>query len=62
MVSGVFSGALLVASCGSVILGGYLIYALRRRLHTHCPFCYLAHAINVVLFVLLVTHCLKGIP
>jgi len=45
---------LLGASLCSVVLGFYLIYALRRILHTHCPFCYAAHAINLILFVLLI--------
>ena len=45
---------LLGASACSVVLGFYLIHALRRVLHTHCPLCYAAHAINIVLFVLLI--------
>jgi len=45
---------LLGASLCSVALGFYLIYALRRVLHTHCPLCYAAHAINLILFVLLI--------
>ena len=45
---------LLGASLCTVILSFYLIYALRRILHTHCPLCYAAHAINIVLFVLLI--------
>jgi uncharacterized membrane protein len=45
---------LLGASLWTVILGFYLIYALRRLLRTHCPLCYAAHAINIVLFVLLI--------
>ena len=45
---------LLGASLCTVVLGFYLIYALRRILHTHCPLCYAAHAINIVLFVLLI--------
>ena len=45
---------LLGASLCSVVLGFYLIYALRRILHTHCRFCYAAHAINLILFVLLI--------
>jgi uncharacterized membrane protein len=45
---------LLGASLSTVVLGFYLIYALRRILHTHCPLCYAAHAINMVLFVLLI--------
>ena len=45
---------LIVASFITVLLGFYLIYALRRKLHTHCPLCYLGHAINASLFVLLI--------
>jgi uncharacterized membrane protein len=44
---------LTVASVITVLLGFYLIYALRRKLHTHCPLCYLGHAINATLLVLL---------
>ncbi len=44
---------LIGASACTVILSFYLMYALRRRLQTHCPLCYTAHAINVLLFVLL---------
>jgi len=45
---------LLGVSISSVVLGFYLIHALRRVLHTHCPLCYAAHAINILLFVLLI--------
>jgi uncharacterized membrane protein len=45
---------LIIISAGTTILGFYLIYALRRKLHVDCPLCYAAHAINFVLFVLLV--------
>jgi uncharacterized membrane protein len=45
--------ALLASSGFTVVLGIYLIYALLRKLHTHCPLCYTAHAINTLLFVLL---------
>jgi uncharacterized membrane protein len=45
---------LLIPPSGvTVVLGFYLIYALRRKLHTHCPLCYLGHALNAILFVLL---------
>ena len=44
---------LLGASLCTVVLGFYLIYALRRILYTHCLLCYTAHAINIALFVLL---------
>jgi uncharacterized membrane protein len=46
--------ALIAASAGTVMLGSYLIYSLRRKLYIDCPLCYAAHAINAVLFVLLV--------
>ena len=45
---------LIAASAVTVILGFYLIYALRRKLHTDCPMCYAAHAINAALLVLLI--------
>jgi len=45
---------LFPASAVTVVLGFYLIYALRRKLHTHCPMCYLGHAINATLFILLI--------
>ena len=45
---------LLVAASGvAVVLGLYLIHALWRILHVHCPLCYATHAINSVLLVLL---------
>jgi uncharacterized membrane protein len=50
----IFTDALIIVAAGTVVLGGYLIYALRRKLGVDCPMCYTAHAINAVLFVLLV--------
>ena len=44
---------LLGASFFAVVFGFYLVHALRRVLRTHCPLCYAAHGINIVLFVLL---------
>ncbi|MGD0227987.1 MAG: vitamin K epoxide reductase family protein [Terriglobia bacterium] len=44
---------ILISAC-TVLLGFYLVYALRRELHVDCPLCYTAHAINVAVFVLLV--------
>ena len=44
---------LMALSVGTVLLGFYLIYALRRKLHIDCPLCYTAHAINLAIFVLL---------
>lgn len=45
---------LILISAGTTVLGAYLVYALRRKLHVDCPLCYTAHAINTTLFVLLV--------
>jgi len=45
---------LIVVSAGTTLLGFYLIYSLRRKLHVDCPLCYTAHAINAALLVLLV--------
>ena len=42
-----------LASGLTVVLGAYLIYALRRKLGVDCPLCYAAHAINLALMVLL---------
>jgi uncharacterized membrane protein len=46
--------ALIAASVVAVLLGCYLVYALRRILRMDCPLCYTAHAINAVLLVLLI--------
>ena len=45
---------LIVASAITVVLGFYLIYSLIYKLHTHCPLCYSAHAINLALLALLI--------
>ena len=45
---------ILGASVVTLVLGFYLVYALRRKLHTHCPLCYLGHAINATLLVLII--------
>jgi uncharacterized membrane protein len=49
-----FAWLLIAASAVTVILGFYLIYSLLKKLHTHCPLCYTAHAINATLLVLLI--------
>lgn len=50
-------GGLLVAmSAATVVIGLYLVYALRRKLHVDCPLCYAGHAINLGLFVLLILN------
>ena len=47
-------GFLELMALAAVLLGFYLIYALRRKLHTRCPLCYAGHAINAALLVLLI--------
>jgi uncharacterized membrane protein len=45
---------LTAAAAVAVVLGGYLVYALRQKLHTDCPLCYLAHGLNIALLVLVI--------
>ena len=47
---------LITAGAVTVLLGFYLVYALRRKLGVDCPLCYAAHAINLVLLVLLILN------
>ena len=49
-----FIWLLIAASAVTVVLGFYLVYALNVKLRTHCPLCYMGHAINAMLFVLLI--------
>jgi uncharacterized membrane protein len=53
-----WTGALVLGNAAGVLLGFYLMYALRRMLHTDCDLCYTAHAINAFLLILLIlrTH------
>ena len=37
----------------TVIVSGYLTYALRRRLRIDCPLCYAGHAINLAIFLII---------
>ena len=48
--------AFIAVSIATVILGFYLVYALRRILHIDCPLCYTAHAINTALLILLIVQ------
>ena len=49
------TGKILVGFSGAaVLLGCYLVYALRRKLRINCPLCYAVHAMNLALLVLLV--------
>ncbi len=43
---------LILVSFLTVVLGFYLVWALRAKLRVHCPLCYAAHTINFVLFVM----------
>ena len=49
-----FTDLLIAAGAVTVALGFYLIFALRRILYTDCPFCYAAHAINLLVLALLI--------
>jgi len=49
-----FTDLLIAIASVTVVLGFYLVFALRRILHTDCPFCYAAHAINLLLLALLI--------
>lgn len=48
-----FTNVLIALGAMTVVLGFYLTYALRRILRVDCPFCCAAHAINLLLLVLL---------
>jgi uncharacterized membrane protein len=48
-----FRMILLTLSLITLLVGAYLIYALRQILRVNCPLCYAAHVINVALFVAL---------
>ncbi len=43
------------ASGITVLLGIYLTYSLLRRVRVNCVFCFASHAINLILFILLMT-------
>ena len=50
---GLFATVLTALAGVSVVLGLYLMYALRWKLKVRCPLCYTAHAINTLLLALL---------
>ena len=54
-----FEALFLVASIFSVGLGMYLVHALAVRLKTHCPLCYTAHAINLVIANLFIVRAVQ---
>ena len=49
----------LVASIFSVGLGMYLVHALVYRLKMHCPLCYTAHGINLVIANLFIVRTMQ---
>ena len=49
----------LVASIFSVGLGMYLVHALVYRLKTHCPLCYTAHGINLIIANLFIVRTMQ---
>ncbi|HTR80442.1 MAG TPA: vitamin K epoxide reductase family protein [Bacteroidota bacterium] len=49
----------LIASIFSVGLGMYLVHALIVRLKTHCPLCYTAHGINLVIANLFIVRAIQ---
>ena len=49
----------LIASIFSVGLGMYLVLVLVYRLKTHCPLCYTAHGINLVIANLFIVRTLQ---
>jgi len=51
---GFLSVALLFAGGLALLVGTYLIYVLRVRLHMSCQLCYLAHGVNTAILVLMV--------
>ncbi len=49
----------LIASIFSVGLGMYLVHALVYRLKTHCPLCYTAHGINLIIANLFIVRTMQ---
>ncbi len=49
--------AFQLAAAGTVLFSVYLLWALRKRLEVHCPLCYLGHAINTAILVVLLVIC-----
>ena len=54
-----YEALFLIASIFSVGLGMYLVHALVVRLQTHCPLCYTAHAINLVIANLFIIRAIQ---
>ena len=54
-----FEMAFLIASIVSVGLGMYLVHALVVRMKVHCPLCYTAHGINLVIANLFIIRAIQ---
>ncbi len=54
-----FETLFLLASIVSVGLGMYLVRALIGRLKVHCPLCYTAHGINLVIANLFIVRAVQ---
>lgn len=54
-----FETLFLIASLFSVGLGMYLVHALVIRLKVHCPLCYTAHGINLVIANLFIVRAIQ---
>jgi uncharacterized membrane protein len=54
-----FEMLFLIASIFSVGLGMYLVRALIVRLKVHCPLCYTAHGINLVIANLFIVRAVQ---
>ncbi|MCA1813422.1 MAG: vitamin K epoxide reductase family protein [Halobacteriales archaeon] len=48
---------MLAASAATVMMSAYLAWALLRKLRTPCPLCFLGHAVNGAIFVVLAFAC-----
>ena len=57
-----FETTFLIASIFSVGLGMYLVHALVVRLKMHCPLCYTAHGINLVIANLFIIRAVAFHP
>ncbi len=53
-IGGFLFDILIATAIFTVVLAGYLVYALRVRLKTDCVLCYTAHGINTLIAVILI--------
>lgn len=53
-IGGFLFDILIATAIFTVVLAGYLVYALRVRLQTDCVLCYTAHGINTLIALMLI--------